>query len=215
MIAAYRPLFRLLRGHRRRLILTALCAAAATAFAVLVPLLVGAAVNKIQQENKSGLVVIAVLIVLSGALAAGLSSARGMLAGYLSLDVERDLRGRLFAKWQELDLRFLDNRPSAHYVTMTIGDVMPVTNFLGLGLAALMQAAFTVFVAAAVMIALQPLLAVIVLIPLPAAVWLLHRYGVKSRWSACASEPPRSPGSSRRRSAGLRWSRRTVWNRSA
>ena len=181
MIAAYRPLLRLLRGHGRRLTLTALCAAGATAAAVLVPLLIGAAVNKIQQEDKSGLVVIAALIVLCGAVLSVLTSARGMLAGYLSLDVERELRDRLYGKWQELDLRFLDNRPSAHYVSMTIADVIPLTAFLGLGLAALMQAAFTVVVSAIVMIVLQPMLAVIVLVPLPVAVWLLERYGVRAR----------------------------------
>jgi ATP-binding cassette subfamily B protein len=181
MIAAYRPLLRLLRGHRRRLALTILCAAGATAAAVLVPLLVGSAVNKIQQENKQGLVVVTALIVLAGVLSAALYSARGMLAGYLSLDVERELRDQLYAKWQELDLRFLDNRPSAHYVTMTIADVMPLTNFLGVGLAALIQAVLIVLVSAAVMIALQPLLALIVLTPLPLAVWLLHRFGVKGR----------------------------------
>ena len=101
MIAAYRPLLRLLRGHRRRLVLITLCAAGATVAAVLVPLLVGAAVNKIQQENKHGLVVITALIVLAGALSAALYSARGMLAGYLSLDVERELRDQLYAKWQD------------------------------------------------------------------------------------------------------------------
>ncbi len=181
MIAAYRPLLRLLRGHGRRLALVTLCAIGATAGAVLVPVLVGAAVDKIQAEDKPGLVLICGLIVLAGLLFAGLSAARGMLAGYMGLDVERDLRARLYAKWQELDLRFLDNRPSAHYVTMTISDVIPVTNFLGVGLAALIQSVSTIFLSGVVMIVLQPLLAVIVLLPLPVAVWLLRRYGVKSR----------------------------------
>ena len=60
-------------------------------------------------------------------------------------------------------------------------DLQSVRFFLGYGLIFLVQSAITILIAAAVMLALEPWLALVALAPTPWVIWIAYRYGQRNR----------------------------------
>ena len=60
-------------------------------------------------------------------------------------------------------------------------DLQSVRFFLGYGLIFMLQSALTILIAAGVMIAVNPMLALVALAPMPFVIWVAFRYGRRNR----------------------------------
>jgi ABC-type multidrug transport system fused ATPase/permease subunit len=110
-----------------------------------------------------------------------LSVARRLVAGRVSLGVELDLRNRLYAHLQTLELGFFARQQTGQLMSRATVDLASVRFFLGYGLVFIAQSALTILLASAAMFLLQPGLAALALIPVPFVVLIAARYGHRSR----------------------------------
>ena len=111
----------------------------------------------------------------------GLSAARRVIAGRVSLGIEVDLRNLVYRHLQELELGFFDGQQTGQLMSRATVDLQSVRFFLGYGLIFITQSALTILLAAAAMFALQPGLAALSLAPVPFVVLVAARYGHRSR----------------------------------
>jgi ATP-binding cassette subfamily B protein len=148
---------------------------------VLIPWLVGQAVNAIRAHEKPELLPLALAIVGASILRLGLTVVRRLVAGKVSLAVEFDLRQQFYAHLQKLDLGFFDGQQTGQLMSRATVDLSAIRFFLGYGLIFITQNLLTIVLASAVMIAINPLLAVIALIPAPFVVYTASRYNRVSR----------------------------------
>ncbi|MGV1049314.1 MAG: ABC transporter ATP-binding protein [Solirubrobacterales bacterium] len=170
-----------LRPYRLQLWGSLVFAWAAMGMTVLIPWLVGRAVNAIQDGNKPDLLPLALAIVGASILRLGLTVVRRVVAGRVSLGVEFDLRQTFYAHLQKLDLGFFDSQQTGQLMSRATVDLSAIRFFLGYGLVFITQNLLTIVLASAVMIAINPLLALIALIPAPFVIWTASRYNRVSR----------------------------------
>ena len=95
--------------------------------------------------------------------------------------MEFDLRNRMYAHLQSLELAFFDGQQTGQLMSRSTVDLQSVRFFLGYGLVFMLQAAITILIAAAVMIAVNPVLAAVALAPMPFVIWVASRYGKLNR----------------------------------
>jgi ATP-binding cassette subfamily B protein len=169
-----------LRPYRRGVILSLVLAAAAMGVSVLIPYLVGRTVDEIRTGG-ADLWPLALAVAGAGVLRLAFSVQRRIVAGRVSLGVEYDLRNRMYQHLQSLELAFFDTQQTGQLMSRATVDLQSVRFFLGYGLVFLVQSAITILIAAAVMFALDPGLALVALAPTPAVVWIAFRYGMKNR----------------------------------
>jgi ABC-type multidrug transport system fused ATPase/permease subunit len=177
----YRRLLGFLRPYRLQLLGSLVFAWAAMGMGVLIPWLVGEAVNAIQEGNKPDLLPLALAILGAGILRMGLTVVRRLIAGKVSLAVEFDLRQQFYSHLQRLDLGFFDTQQTGQLMSRATVDLQSIRFFLGYGLVFITQALLTIVLAGAVMIAINPLLALIALLPAPVIVFSASRYNRISR----------------------------------
>ena len=79
-----------------------------------------------------------------------------MVAGRVSLGVERDLRNGLYEHLQQLELGFFDRQQTGQLMSRATVDLQAVRFFLGYGLVFILQSILTIVLAGAAMIALNP-----------------------------------------------------------
>jgi ABC-type multidrug transport system fused ATPase/permease subunit len=170
-----------LRPYRLQLWGSLAFAWAAMGMTVLIPWLVGRAVNAIQDGNKPDLLPLALAIVGASILRLGLTVVRRLVAGKVSLGVEFDLRQTFYAHLQKLDLGFFDGQQTGQLMSRATVDLSAIRFFLGYGLVFITQNLLTIVLASAVMIAINPVLALIALIPAPFVIWTASRYNRVSR----------------------------------
>jgi ATP-binding cassette subfamily B protein len=170
-----------LRPYRLELWGSLVFAWAAMGMSVLIPWLVGRAVNAIQDGNKPDLLPLALAIVGASILRLGMTVVRRLVAGKVSLGVEFDLRQTFYAHLQKLDLGFFDSQQTGQLMSRATVDLSAIRFFLGYGLIFITQSLLTIVLASAVMFAINPLLAVIALIPAPLVVYTASRYNRISR----------------------------------
>src|SRR5205807_1999629 len=91
------------------------------------------------------------VLLAAGILRLGFSVARRLVAGRLSLGVEYDLRNRMYAHLQSLEVAFFDEQQTGQLMSRATVDLQAVRFFLGYGLIFIVQSAITILVAAAVM----------------------------------------------------------------
>jgi ABC-type multidrug transport system fused ATPase/permease subunit len=169
-----------LRPYRRGVILSLLLAAGAMGAGVLIPLLVGKTIDEITAHNPD-LWPFVGLILGAGLIRLVLSVFRRLIAGRVSLGVEFDLRNRLYAHLQGLELGFFDGQQTGQLMSRSTVDLQAVRFFLGYGLIFIMQSALTILIAAVVMIVVNPGLALLALAPTPFVIWAAARYGRLNR----------------------------------
>jgi ATP-binding cassette subfamily B protein len=157
----------MLRGHRRKVVLAALLSAGAVVGQVLIPLLVGDAVNKINSGERSELVRSGLALLGAALLAAVSQGLRQRVAGGVSVDVAYDQRNRYFGHLQDVDLKFLHAQAVGQLLSRGTVDMNQIQNFLGSGVSSLAQDAGTILLAAVVMFALDWDLAALALSPVP------------------------------------------------
>src|SRR5438128_5015132 len=147
---------------------------------VLIPFIVGRTVDRIRHGNTNLGPRVAVLLA-AGILRVGCGGARRLVAGRLSLGVEYDLRNRMYAHLQSLEVAFFDEQQTGQLMSRATVDLQAVRFFLGYGLIFIVQSAITILVAAAVMTAVNPGLAGLALFPTPFVLWAAYRYGRRNR----------------------------------
>src|SRR3954449_6762129 len=177
----YRRLMGFLRPYRRQLWGSLVFAWLAMGMTVLIPWLLGEAVNAIEEGNKPDLLPLALVIVGAGILRLGLTVVRRVVAGKVSLAVEFDLRQQFYAHLQRLDLGFFDGQQTGQLMSRATVDLQAIRFFLGYGLIFITQNLLTITLAAVVMVALNPLLALVALLPAPFVVLTATRYNLVSR----------------------------------
>jgi ABC-type multidrug transport system fused ATPase/permease subunit len=155
-------------------------AAAAMAMGVLIPYLVGRTVDDIRHGGPS-LWPLAMAILATGLLRLAFSVVRRLVAGRVSLGVEFDLRNRMYSHLQGLELGFFDRQQTGQLMSRSTVDLQAVRFFLGYGLVFILQSAITILVSAAVMVAVNPFLAAVVLSPMPLVIYVAYRYGRRNR----------------------------------
>ena len=76
------------------------------------------------------------------------SVARRLVAGRVSLGVEFDLRNRMYAHLQSLELAFFDDQQTGQLMSRSTVDLQSVRFFLGYGLIFIAQSMITILIAA-------------------------------------------------------------------
>jgi ABC-type multidrug transport system fused ATPase/permease subunit len=180
-MSTYRRLLGFLRPYRRQLWGSLIFAWAAMGMTVLIPWLVGRAVNAIKDGDQSELLPLALVIVGASILRLGFTVVRRLVAGKVSLGVEFDLRETFYRHLQRLELGFFDGQQTGQLMSRATVDLQAIRFFLGYGLIFISQALLTITLASAVMIAIDPLLALIALVPAPFIVYAASRYNRVSR----------------------------------
>jgi ABC-type multidrug transport system fused ATPase/permease subunit len=177
----FRRLLRFLRPYRRQLWGSLVFAWAAMGMTVLIPWLIGRAVNAIEAGEQPDLLPLAVAILVAGVLRLGLTMVRRVVAGRVSLAVEFDLRERFYAHLQRLELGFFDGQQTGQLMSRATVDLQSIRFFLGYGLIFITQNLLTITLASAVMFAIEPWLALVALAPAPLVVYTASRYNRVSR----------------------------------
>ncbi len=172
---------RFLRPYRAQLWGSLVFAWLAMGMTVVIPLLLGDAVNAIKDGEKADLLPLALGIVGAGILRLGLTVVRRLVAGKVSLAVEFDLRQRFYEHLQRLDLGFFDSQQTGQLMSRATVDLQSIRFFLGYGLVFITQSMLTIVLAAVVMVALNPLLALLALLPAPFVILIASRYNLISR----------------------------------
>jgi ABC-type multidrug transport system fused ATPase/permease subunit len=180
-VKVFRRLLGFLRPYRRGVVWSAVLAAVAMVMTVAIPWLTGEAIDRVRADDRGGLELVVVLVAVAGVLRLGLTVARRLISGRVSLGVELDLRERMYEHLQALELAFFDRQQTGQLMSRATVDLQAVRFFLGYGLVFMLQSALTILLAAAAMIALQPGLALIALAPVPFVVAIAFRYGKRSR----------------------------------
>jgi ATP-binding cassette subfamily B protein len=179
------PTFRRLLGflapYRREVIGSLVFAWLAMGMTVAIPWLVGNAVDAIQEGRRPDLLPLALAITGAGVLRLGLTVVRRLIAGRVSVAVEFDLRQRVYAHLQALELGFFDGQQTGQLMSRATVDLQSIRFFLGYGLIFLTQNALTITLASVVMFAIKPWLAALALLPVPFVVLGAMRFNRLSR----------------------------------
>ncbi len=177
----YRRLMGFLRPYRLQLWGSLAFAWAAMGMTVLIPWLIGRAVNAIVDQEKAELLPLALAIFGAAILRLGLTVVRRLVAGKVSLAVEFDLRQKFYGHLQRLELGFFDGQQTGQLMSRATVDLQSIRFFLGYGLIFITQNLLTITLAGAVMFVLDPVLALIALAPAPLIVFVASRYQRVSR----------------------------------
>jgi ABC-type multidrug transport system fused ATPase/permease subunit len=170
-----------LRPYRTAALASLLLAGLAMAGTAALPWLIGRAIDQIDRGDRAALELLCGVLVAVALLRLALSVARRLVAGRVSLGVEVDLRDRMYAHLQSLELGFFDSQQTGQLMSRATVDLQSVRFFLGYGLVFIAQSALTILFAAAAMFAKDPALAALSLIPVPFVVVVAARYGRRSR----------------------------------
>ena len=177
----FRRLLGFLRPYRRSLIFSLALAWLAMGMTVVIPLLVGGAVDAINDEERDQIQPLALALLGAGLLRLGLTVGRRLIAGKVSLAVEYDLRQRFYEHLQKLELAFFDGQQTGQLMSRATVDLQSIRFFLGYGLIWITQSFLTILFAATVMIVLDPLLALMALAPVPFLIATATRYSRRNR----------------------------------
>jgi ABC-type multidrug transport system fused ATPase/permease subunit len=180
-VSTFRRLLGFLRPYRPAVVLSAALAAVAMVITVLIPWLSGRAIDQIRAGDGHDLNRIGILIAVAGVARLVLTVARRLVAGRVSLGVEQDLRGRLYAHLLSLELAFFDRQQTGQLMSRSTVDLQAVRFFLGYGLVFILQSGLTIVLASVAMVLVDPLLASVSLVPVPFVVLVAARYGRRAR----------------------------------
>jgi ABC-type multidrug transport system fused ATPase/permease subunit len=175
----FKRLLGFLRPYRRPLILSLLLAWFAMGMTVVIPLLVGGAVNAIEDGRRDDILPLALALLGAGVLRLALTVGRRLIAGRVSLDVE--FGQRFYEHLQKLELAFFDSQQTGQLMSRATVDLQSIRFFLGYGLIWVSQSALTILLAAIVMVVIDPLLALLALAPVPFLIATATRYSRRNR----------------------------------
>jgi len=177
----FRRLLLFLRPHRRELWGSLIFAWGAMGVTVLIPWLIGKAVDAINSGNKADLLDLVLFILGAAVLRLLLTLVRRVIAGKVSLAVEFDLRENIYGHLQRLELGFFDTQQTGQLMSRATVDIGAIRFFLGYGLIFFSQSLLTVLLAGTIMFFINPWLALIALTPAPFVVLTAVRFSRQSR----------------------------------
>jgi ABC-type multidrug transport system fused ATPase/permease subunit len=180
-VRTFRRLLGFLRPYRRQLIFSLGLAWLAMGMTVLIPLLLGAGVDAIEQDHRDDILPLALALLGAGVLRLGLTVGRRLIAGKVSLGVEYDLRQRFYEHLQKLELAFFDSQQTGQLMSRATVDLQSIRFFLGYGLIWVSQSVLTILFVGVAMFVIDPLLAVLALAPVPVLVATATRYSRRNR----------------------------------
>ncbi|HYB24411.1 MAG TPA: ABC transporter ATP-binding protein [Solirubrobacteraceae bacterium] len=133
-------------------------------------------------EGERHTLLVLALVILGVVLARwGFTVWRRLVAGRVSLAVEYDLRERMYAHLQRLELGFFDRQQTGQLMSRATVDLAAVRFFLGYGLVFILQSILSIVLAGAVMLAINPSLGLVSLAPVPFVVVISYSYGRRAR----------------------------------
>jgi ABC-type multidrug transport system fused ATPase/permease subunit len=154
---------------------------AAMGMSVLIPFLVGNAIDAIERSDRHEILPLVLAVVGAGIARLGLTLVRRLIAGKVSVAVEFDLRERFYDQLQSLELGFFDGQQTGQLMSRATVDLQSIRFFLGYGLIFITQNLLTIVLASGVMFVLKPDLAALSLIPVPFVVFTASRFSKLSR----------------------------------
>jgi ATP-binding cassette, subfamily B, bacterial len=166
----------LLVGHRRLAAGVVLAALLGIAPTIVSPLLIGSAVGAVERGDRSALGLIALALAGLGIVGAVALAARTLCSQRLALALETELRERYFDHLLDAEPGFVAGHAVGDLVSRATVDLRMFRTVLGSAVPASVQASATIIAAAIVMLAMDPLLALVALSPLPLMALLGARF---------------------------------------
>jgi len=170
-------LLRFLEPYKRSLLVSTILAVLSQAAAIAIVVLVGQAIDGIEQERGTDTlawVVAAILVV--GVFKAALMAGRRLISGRQALAIEKDMREGLYAHLLRLSFGFYDRHQTGQLMSRATVDLQSVRFFLGFGLIFFFQHVLTIVSVAAVLFVVEWRLALIALALMPVIVAVAYRY---------------------------------------
>ncbi|GIK71672.1 MAG: multidrug ABC transporter ATP-binding protein [Chloroflexota bacterium] len=165
-----------LRRQRFALIFTVLIVVVNTGLTVLGPYLLGVAIDEaLTPGDLPRLAQFAALMLGVYAASALLTWAQTYIMAGAAQRTVRDLRTDLFDRLQELPLRYFDSRPHGDLMSRLTNDVEMINTVLSESVTQLISGLLSLVAIAAVMLWLNPMLALVVLLTTPLLMTLLTR----------------------------------------
>jgi ATP-binding cassette subfamily B protein len=156
--------------------LTALCAAALMGCTIVLPYLTGRVIDDVLVGGEESMLApLAIAVVAVGLARFVFAFGRRWLAGWVSLRVETDLRGLMFAHVERLSFGFFDRMPVGQLMSRATSDLQTVRFFLGYGLIFLFMHVITLILVTAVLLLIDWQLALLALLMGPALVAVAAR----------------------------------------
>jgi ABC-type multidrug transport system fused ATPase/permease subunit len=180
-VSTFVRLLGFLRPYRARAAWSLVLAALAMSATVTIPWLTGRGIDAVARGDRGELRLYAALVAVAALARLALSVVRRLVAGRVSLGVELDLRNRVYAHLQGLELGFFARQQTGQLMSRSTVDLASVRFFLGYGLVFIAQSGLTILLASVAMFILQPGLAALALLPVPFVVLIAARYGRRSR----------------------------------
>ena len=131
-------------------------------------------------QQQDALLPLVIIVIVVGVIRAFFAVIRRILAGYVSLGVEFDLRDRVFAQLQRLSFGYFDRMPVGQLMSRATSDLQTVRFFLGYGLIFLFMHAFTLVFVTVVLLFINVPLTLLALLMGPALVLVAARASRRS-----------------------------------
>jgi ATP-binding cassette subfamily B protein len=157
-------------------VVTALSAAGLMACTATIPYLTRLIIDDALGGDQPDLLVPLVLAVIGvGFIRMVFAAVRRLVSGRVSLGVEYDLRGRIFAHMQRLSFGYFDRMPVGQLMSRATNDLQTVRFFLGYGLIFLFMNVFGLVLYTALLMMINVQLTVLALLMAPALVAVAWR----------------------------------------
>ncbi len=166
-----------LRPYKGSLLVSTILAVLSQAAAIAIVLLVGEAIDGIEDQRGTGTlawVVAAILFV--GVLKAAFMVGRRLISGRQALGIEKDMREGLYAHLLRLSFGFYDRHQTGQLMSRATVDLQSVRFFLGFGLIFFFQHVLTVVSVMGVLFFFDWQLALIALAITPLIIAVAYRY---------------------------------------
>ena len=158
---------------------------------VAAPWLIGKAVNELKRTSTDHLALVALAVAGAGLLTAVLSGTALWLLGRFAAAAGARIRDLLYDHLLGASLDLYRTHPTGQLVARATADVEPIKLLLTSGVSVIAQLAGTIGFAIVVMFLIDPELAAIALIPLPAAIVVQLLYGARTREATQQAEQRR------------------------
>lgn len=140
-------ILRYCRPYRRYLVLTMLCTLLSVSLSLLVPILIGEAVDCAVSAGRvdfDGLARIAVILAISVLVSGAFQWIAGLLINRLAFGTIRDLRTELTKKLEDVPLRYIDGNARGDLIARVISDIEIISDGLLQGFAQLFTGVVTI-----------------------------------------------------------------------
>jgi ABC-type multidrug transport system fused ATPase/permease subunit len=170
-------LLRFLRPYKRSLLVSTVLAVLSQAAAIAIVLLVGEAIEGIEERRGTDTLAWVVVAILGvGILKAAFMAGRRFISGRQALGIEKDMREGLYAHLLRLSFGFYDRHQTGQLMSRATVDLQSVRFFLGFGLIFFFQHVLTILSVGLVLFVIEWTLALIALALMPVIVVVAYRY---------------------------------------